>query len=116
MSGIRAAVVTVSDGVTQGTRADGSGDAAEALLREAGFDVAARATVPDERPAIETVLHAMDERGTTIAELWCLEENHRARRLYEYLGWRPTDEVREAPWPPYPLQMVYTRLIVQSER
>ena len=38
--------------------------------------------------AIETVLRSMDERGTTIAELWCLEENTRARRLYEYLGWR----------------------------
>ena len=64
MSGIRAAVVTVSDGVTQGTRADGSGDAAEAMLREAGFDVAARAAVPDERPAIETVLRDLaDQRG-----------------------------------------------------
>jgi molybdenum cofactor synthesis domain-containing protein len=64
VSGIRAAVVTVSDGVTQGTRADGSGDAAEALLREAGFDVAARAAVPDERPAIETVLRDLaDQRG-----------------------------------------------------
>ena len=35
----RAAVVTVSDGVTAGTREDASGDAAEALLGEAGFDV-----------------------------------------------------------------------------
>ena len=39
--------------------------------------------------AIETVLHAMDLRGSTIASLWVLQENHRARRLYEYLGWRP---------------------------
>ncbi len=64
MSGIRAAVVTVSDGVTQGTRADGSGDAAEALLRGAGFDVEARTVVPDDRPAIETVLRDLaDARG-----------------------------------------------------
>ncbi len=56
MSGIRAAVVTISDGVSQGTRADGSGDAAETLLREAGFDVEARAVLPDERPEIETTL------------------------------------------------------------
>ena len=64
MSGIRAAVVTVSDGVSQGTRADGSGDAAEALLREAGFDVEARTVLPDERPAIETTLRDLaDERG-----------------------------------------------------
>ena len=64
MSGIRAAVVTVSDGVSKGTRADGSGDAAEALLREAGFDVEARTVLPDERPAIETTLRDLaDARG-----------------------------------------------------
>ena len=63
MSGIRAAVVTVSDGVSQGTRADGSGDAAEALLREAGFDVEARTLVPDERPAIETALRELADSG-----------------------------------------------------
>lgn len=66
--------------------------------------------------AIETALHAMDLRGCTIASLWCLEENHRARRLYEYLGWRATDERREAPWPPHPVEMRYTRLIPQSDR
>ena len=66
--------------------------------------------------AIELVLQAMDRRGTTIASLWCLEENHRARRLYEYLGWRPEPERREAPWPPHPTEMRYSRLIVQSER
>lgn len=67
MSGFRAAVVTVSDGVSQGTRADGSGDAAETLLREAGFDVAERSVVPDERPAIESALRAMaDERGVDL--------------------------------------------------
>ena len=65
--------------------------------------------------AIETVLRAMDDRGTTIAELWCLEENHRARRLYEYLGWRATSDRREAPWPPHPTEMRYTRLIPQSD-
>ena len=66
--------------------------------------------------AIETVLHAMDLRGTTQASLWCLVENRRARSLYEYLGWRQTDEAREAPWPPYPAEIRYTRLIVASER
>ena len=54
MSGIRAAVVTVSDGVTQGTRADGSGDAAEALLREAGFDV--HLTKPVESSEVEALI------------------------------------------------------------
>jgi RimJ/RimL family protein N-acetyltransferase len=66
--------------------------------------------------AIETVLRAMDDRGTTVAELWCLEENHRARRLYEYLGWRAASDRREAPWPPHPTEMRYTRLIPQSDR
>jgi RimJ/RimL family protein N-acetyltransferase len=66
--------------------------------------------------AIETALHAMDLRGSTVAELWCLEDNRRARRLYEYLGWRPTDDRRPAPWPPYPTEMRYARLIVASER
>ena len=53
MSAMRAAVVTVSDGVTRGTREDASGDAAEELLRGAGFDVGGREVVPDEGPAIE---------------------------------------------------------------
>ena len=66
--------------------------------------------------AIDTVLHAMDLRGSTVASLWCLEENHRARRLYEYLGWRAEPDRRPAPWPPHPTEMRYSRLIVQSDR
>jgi RimJ/RimL family protein N-acetyltransferase len=65
---------------------------------------------------IETVLRTMDEQGTTVAELWCLEENRRARRLYEYLGWRKTPDRRPAPWPPHPTEVRYTRLIPQSDR
>lgn len=61
--------------------------------------------------AIDTVLHAMHLRGTTVAELWCLEENHRARRLYEHLGWRATTDRQPAAWPPHPTEMRYTRLI-----
>lgn len=59
--------------------------------------------------AIETALRAMGRRGTRVAGLWCLEDNHRARRLYEHVGWRATDDRREAPWPPYPTEMMYTR-------
>ena len=51
-----AAVVTVSDGVTHGTRVDDSGDLVEALLREAGYEVASRSVVADERVEIEAVL------------------------------------------------------------
>jgi molybdenum cofactor synthesis domain-containing protein len=54
-----AAVVTVSDGVAQGTRADESGDVAAELLASAGFDVTAREAVPDERPAIEASLRRL---------------------------------------------------------
>jgi RimJ/RimL family protein N-acetyltransferase len=66
--------------------------------------------------AIETVLHAMDLRGSTLASLWCLRDNHRARKLYEYLGWTVNGEQREAPWPPHPCELRYQRLIIASER
>lgn len=60
--------------------------------------------------AIATGLQAMARRGTTDAELWCLEDNRRARRLYEHLGWQAcTDGHRPAPWPPHPVEMRYTR-------
>ena len=54
-----AAILTVSDGVSAGMRADGSGDAAEELLRSAGFAIGERRVVPDERPAIEDALRAL---------------------------------------------------------
>src|SRR5919106_1384193 len=59
MEPTRAAVLTVSDGVTHGTRADESGDMAVRLLRETGFDVSHRRVVPDERPVIESVLREL---------------------------------------------------------
>jgi molybdenum cofactor synthesis domain-containing protein len=62
-----AAVITVSDGVSGGTRADESGDVAEELLRAAGFEVAERSVVPDERPAIESTLRELaDVRGISL--------------------------------------------------
>ncbi len=54
-----AAVLTVSDGVSDGTRADESGDVAERLLREAGFEVGTRALVPDDRPRVEATLREL---------------------------------------------------------
>jgi len=62
---ILAAVLTVSDGVTHGTRADESGDLAESMLRIAGYEVASREVVADERADIEgslrelAVLHSL---------------------------------------------------------
>ena len=54
-----AAVVTVSDGVTSGTREDLSGDAAEELLRGAGFDDVRREAVADEPDLIEAALRVL---------------------------------------------------------
>jgi molybdopterin adenylyltransferase len=48
---MKAAVLTVSDGVHSGEREDLSGDALDELLREDGFEVERR-VVPDERGAI----------------------------------------------------------------
>lgn len=62
--GVRAAVVTVSDGVAQGTRADESGDLAETILRDADFEIGRREVVPDERGEIESLLRGLaDERA-----------------------------------------------------
>ena len=54
-----AAVLTISDGVSSGTRADGSGDAAQEMLGAAGFDVSVREVVADERADIETALRRL---------------------------------------------------------
>jgi molybdenum cofactor synthesis domain-containing protein len=55
MPALRAAVVTVSDGVSAGTRTDESGPAVTALLEGAGFSVS-RHLVADERTEIERML------------------------------------------------------------
>jgi molybdenum cofactor biosynthesis protein B len=47
--------LTVSDGVSEGTREDRSGDALEELLAAEGFEVVRR-VVPDEREAIAAAL------------------------------------------------------------
>jgi molybdenum cofactor biosynthesis protein B len=52
---MRAAVLTVSDGVAEGTREDASGDLLAELLAGEGFDVQRR-IVPDETGAIVDVL------------------------------------------------------------
>jgi molybdenum cofactor synthesis domain-containing protein len=49
-------VLTVSDSVAAGVRENLSGPAAEEKLREMGFAIAARATIPDERLSISEQL------------------------------------------------------------
>jgi molybdopterin adenylyltransferase len=59
----RAAVVTVSDGVSRGTRDDKSGDVAQELLERGGLDVTKRVVVPDERARIESALVELRDEG-----------------------------------------------------
>ena len=37
--------------------------------------------------------------------LWCLVDNHRARAVYDHLGYAETGGRRQAPWPPYPTEV-----------
>ena len=46
--------------------------------------------------------------GVTRCSLWVLEENARARRFYERLGWRENGETRVVPFPPHPLDVGYS--------
>jgi molybdopterin adenylyltransferase len=55
---MRAAVVTVSDGVAAGERDDESGELLVELLQAEGFDVEHR-VVPDERPQIAAALREL---------------------------------------------------------
>ena len=45
---MRVAILTISDAGARGERADGSGDAVAAWAAERGYEVAARALVPDD--------------------------------------------------------------------
>ena len=55
---MKARVLTVSDGVVEGTREDRSGDALVARLTEAGFEIDGRRVVAD---GIDSVAHALRE-------------------------------------------------------
>ncbi len=64
MSG-RAAVLTVSDGVAEGTREDTSGDLLAELLVGDGYEVERR-VVPDEAAAIEAALRELAAVGGVV--------------------------------------------------
>ena len=57
---MKAAVLTVSDGVASGDRQDESGDTLAELLAAEGYDVVRR-VVPDEREAITSALRELAE-------------------------------------------------------
>jgi RimJ/RimL family protein N-acetyltransferase len=44
-----------------------------------------------------------------VRRLWCLEDNHRARRFYEKHGWRENGETQAVAYPPHPLDVGYSR-------
>ena len=58
------------------------------------------------RAGVERAVAAIREGGET-PHLKCLVENHRARGLYEHLGWVPTGVRGEAEFPPHPEEMEY---------
>jgi molybdenum cofactor synthesis domain-containing protein len=62
---VRAAVLTVSDGVAQGEREDRSGDLLAELLAGDGYDVVRR-TVPDERDAIADAIADLADEGLNL--------------------------------------------------
>ena len=57
---MKAAVLTVSDGVSEGSRADESGDVLAGLLEAEGFEVVRR-VVPDDRGAIADAISELTE-------------------------------------------------------
>ena len=96
------AVLTVSDSVALGSRVDASGPAVAAALEQAGFTVAAREIVPDERPVIEAALRRLAAKaelvvttgGTGVAERDVTPEATRAvcPRLVEGVAERMRSE------------------------
>ena len=60
-AGLRAKVLTVSDGVIAGTREDRSGEALEALLAGAGYDVVERRAVADGTESVAGALAEMPD-------------------------------------------------------
>jgi molybdopterin adenylyltransferase len=62
---VRAAVLTVSDGVANGERLDESGDTLAELLAAEGYEVVRR-VVPDERDAIVSALRELAEEARVV--------------------------------------------------
>lgn len=63
---MNAAVLTVSDSVALGSRVDASGPAVVEALERAGFTVAAREIVPDERPVIEAAIRRLAAKAELV--------------------------------------------------
>jgi molybdopterin adenylyltransferase len=62
---VKAAVLTISDGVAEGSRQDESGSLLAALLGEEGYDVERR-VVPDDRDAIAEAIAELAEDASVV--------------------------------------------------
>lgn len=62
---MKAAVLTVSDGVSAGVREDASGDLLDGLLRDDGYEVE-RSVVPDDAAAIAAAIRAYGDAGIAL--------------------------------------------------
>ena len=63
---MNAAVLTISDGVSAGTREDKSGDVLDELLREDGYDVVRRVVADDATLVAEALRELVDEGALLI--------------------------------------------------
>jgi GNAT superfamily N-acetyltransferase len=59
------------------------------------------------RAGVERAVAAIRAGGADRALLWVLELNHRARALYDALGWVPTGRRQDCPWEPHPVELEY---------
>ena len=56
------------------------------------------------RQGVELAVDGIRSAGL-VPRLWVLAANHRARGLYDHLGWVPTGREQPAEWPPYPVEL-----------
>jgi GNAT superfamily N-acetyltransferase len=56
----------------------------------------------------DEVLERLRTDGCERCHLWVLDDNHRARRFYERLGWAENGTSRVVPFPPNPIDVGYT--------
>jgi len=63
----KAAVLTISDSASAGTRADRSGPAVRERLEQLGWNIAVVETIPDEEPEIRARLSAIADGGDVAA-------------------------------------------------
>jgi RimJ/RimL family protein N-acetyltransferase len=61
--------------------------------------------------AHDALLRALAADGVVQARLRVFEENHRARRFYEKLGWEETGERSRTSFPPHPVLVEYRRAV-----